>query len=306
MATLHRLRLAVHLRARAAGVRADHDLGRAQAERAHAGPHRRQPREHRRLQGARPDPPAGRRDQDDHQRRHDADGRASLHPPDQPVHRGDSRDDQLRGDPVRRHATRCGARSSRSSSPTSTTASCTCSRSARSRPTARCSPAGPATTTAGMLGSIRVSAQMISYEVAMGIAVVGLFMIFGTLKLTEMGVAQQETFRVFGFLEHLGLGRAAARAWIDWITPADVGRSILQPLAVLHVPDRAHGREQARAVRHAGRRVRDRRRLLHRVQRHEVRAVHDGRVDRGRRDLGACSPRCSSAAGRCRGCRTRS
>ena len=56
----------------------------------------------------------------------------------------------------------------------------------------------------GMLGSIRVSAQMISYEVALGITVVGLFMIFGTLKLTDMGVMQQETFRLFGFVEHFG------------------------------------------------------------------------------------------------------
>ena len=56
----------------------------------------------------------------------------------------------------------------------------------------------------GMLGSLRVSAQMLSYEVAMGISVVGLFMIFGTLKLTDMGLAQQETFRLLGFMEHFG------------------------------------------------------------------------------------------------------
>jgi NADH-quinone oxidoreductase subunit H len=56
----------------------------------------------------------------------------------------------------------------------------------------------------GMLGSLRVSAQMLSYEVAMGISVVGLFMIFGTLKLTDMGVMQQETFRLLGFMEHFG------------------------------------------------------------------------------------------------------
>ncbi len=81
----------------------------------------------------------------------------------------------------------------------------------------------------GMLGSIRVSAQMISYEVTMGIAVVGLFMIFGTLKLTDMGVAQQETFRVFGFMEHLGWV-APGTAWLDWITLPMWG-VILQPLA---------------------------------------------------------------------------
>jgi NADH-quinone oxidoreductase subunit H len=80
----------------------------------------------------------------------------------------------------------------------------------------------------GMLGSIRVSAQMISYEVALGVAVVGLFMIFGTLRLTDMGVLQQETFRVFGFLEHLGWV-APGTKWIDWITLPMWG-IVLQPL----------------------------------------------------------------------------
>ena len=80
----------------------------------------------------------------------------------------------------------------------------------------------------GMLGSIRVSAQMISYEVALGITVVGLFMIFGTLRLTEIGVMQQETFRLFGFLEHLDLV-AAGTAWIDWIRIPMWG-IVLQPL----------------------------------------------------------------------------
>jgi NADH-quinone oxidoreductase subunit H len=80
----------------------------------------------------------------------------------------------------------------------------------------------------GMLGSIRVSAQMISYEVALGITVVGLFMIFGTLKLSDMGVLQQETFRLFGFLEHFGWV-AAGTKWIDWITIPMWG-IVLQPL----------------------------------------------------------------------------
>ena len=48
----------------------------------------------------------------------------------------------------------------------------------------------------GMLGSLRVSAQMLSYEVAMGISLIGVFLCFGTLKLTEMGAAQQETFQI--------------------------------------------------------------------------------------------------------------
>ncbi len=68
----------------------------------------------------------------------------------------------------------------------------------------------------GMLGSIRVSAQMLSYEVAMGISLVGLFMIYGSLRLTDIGIAQQETFRLFGFVEHFGWG-APGTGWIDWI-----------------------------------------------------------------------------------------
>jgi len=51
-----------------------------------------------------------------------------------------------------------------------------------------------------LLGSMRASAQMISYEVTMGLSVVGVFMVFGTLKLQDMAVAQDATFRVLGFL----------------------------------------------------------------------------------------------------------
>ncbi len=80
----------------------------------------------------------------------------------------------------------------------------------------------------GMLGSIRVSAQMISYEVAIGVTVIGLFMIFGTLRLSDMGVLQQETFRVFGFLKHLGWVSAETK-WVDWLTLPMWG-VILQPL----------------------------------------------------------------------------
>ena len=59
-----------------------------------------------------------------------------------------------------------------------------------------------------MLGSLRASAQMISYEVTMGLAVVGVFMVFQTLKLTDMVVAQDTTFRLFGFLETFGVVQA--------------------------------------------------------------------------------------------------
>jgi NADH-quinone oxidoreductase subunit H len=57
----------------------------------------------------------------------------------------------------------------------------------------------------GLLGSMRASSQMISYEVTMGLSLVGIFMCFGSLKLTDIALAQDATFRVFGFLEHLGV-----------------------------------------------------------------------------------------------------
>jgi len=68
-----------------------------------------------------------------------------------------------------------------------------------------------------LLGSLRASAQIISYEVTMGLAIVGLFMCFGTLSLVEMGLAQDTTFRIFGFLEAFGWVESVpgALAWIQ-------------------------------------------------------------------------------------------
>ena len=79
-----------------------------------------------------------------------------------------------------------------------------------------------------LLGGLRVSAQMISYEVTMGLSVVGVFMVFGTLKLTDMAIAQDQTFRLLGFLEVLfGL---PVPVWLDWIRLPAWG-IFLQPLA---------------------------------------------------------------------------
>jgi len=66
-----------------------------------------------------------------------------------------------------------------------------------------------------LLGGLRASAQMISYEVTMGLSVVGIFMVFETLKLQDMVIAQDTTFRIFGFLDALfGL---SVPAWLDWV-----------------------------------------------------------------------------------------
>ncbi len=56
----------------------------------------------------------------------------------------------------------------------------------------------------GLLGSMRASAQMISYEVTMGLSLVGLLMVAGSLKLTEIASFQDQSFRPLGFLLQLG------------------------------------------------------------------------------------------------------
>ena len=55
-----------------------------------------------------------------------------------------------------------------------------------------------------LLGSLRASAQMISYEVAMGFTLVGVFMVYGSLQLTQIGAAQESFFRWGIFLQPLG------------------------------------------------------------------------------------------------------
>lgn len=81
-----------------------------------------------------------------------------------------------------------------------------------------------------LLGSLRASAQMISYEVTMGLSVVGLFMVFETLRLTDMGVAQDSTFRIFGFLEVFGI--VDSIGWLGWLTLPSWG-ILLQPLGFI-------------------------------------------------------------------------
>ena len=70
---------------------------------------------------------------------------------------------------------------------------------------------------------------MISYEVALGVSVIGMFMICGSVRLTDIGLVQQETFRLFGFLEHFGW-IAPGTGWVDAITLPMWG-ILLQPLA---------------------------------------------------------------------------
>jgi len=77
-----------------------------------------------------------------------------------------------------------------------------------------------------LLGGVRSTAQMISYEVTMGLSVVGIFMVFGSLKLTDMGVAQDTSFRLLGFVEAFGVTLPSA---LDYVRLPNWG-VFLQPL----------------------------------------------------------------------------
>ncbi|MCP4570734.1 MAG: NADH-quinone oxidoreductase subunit H [bacterium] len=55
----------------------------------------------------------------------------------------------------------------------------------------------------GFLGAIRATSQMISYEISMGLALMGLVMVFGSLQLTEIVAGQGDL--LFGFLPRWGV-----------------------------------------------------------------------------------------------------
>ncbi|MEC7641234.1 MAG: NADH-quinone oxidoreductase subunit NuoH [Nitrospinota bacterium] len=55
-----------------------------------------------------------------------------------------------------------------------------------------------------LLGSMRTTAQMISYEVTMGLTIIGVLMVFGTMKLTDIGAAQEEFLHWGFFYQPLG------------------------------------------------------------------------------------------------------
>jgi NADH-quinone oxidoreductase subunit H len=82
-----------------------------------------------------------------------------------------------------------------------------------------------------ILGSLRASAQMISYEVTLGFSVVGVFMVFQTLRLSDMAIAQDTTFRAFAIVEGLfGLKLPGALEWLGALRLPNWG-IFLQPLA---------------------------------------------------------------------------
>ncbi len=57
-----------------------------------------------------------------------------------------------------------------------------------------------------LLGALRASAQIISYELALGLSIVGVILMYGTFNLTEMVAAQAGTVSYGLFGHSLGLG----------------------------------------------------------------------------------------------------
>ena len=76
-----------------------------------------------------------------------------------------------------------------------------------------------------MLGGVRGSAQMISYEVAMGLSVIGILMVYGTLELQEIARGQGTLLR-----ELLPESWRFLKAAIGWLPAWGI---FLQPLAFL-------------------------------------------------------------------------
>ncbi|HAP67067.1 MAG TPA: NADH-quinone oxidoreductase subunit H [Nitrospinae bacterium] len=54
------------------------------------------------------------------------------------------------------------------------------------------------------LGGLRAAAQMLSYEVAMGLSIIGIIMVYGSLRLTEIGAMQENFLRWGIFLQPVG------------------------------------------------------------------------------------------------------
>ena len=125
-----------------------------------------------------------------------------------------------------------------------------------------------------LLGGLRAAAQMLSYEVFMGLSLMGVVLLAGSFSLSAIVEAQRRLW--FCVPQFAGLRRFS---------------------------DRRAGRDAPPALRPARGRERAGRRLSLRVLGHEVRHVLRRRVPRHHADLGADRGRCSSAAGWGRCCR---
>jgi NADH-quinone oxidoreductase subunit J len=137
--------------------------------------------------------------------------------------------------------------------------------------TASSSAAGPPGSTYPLLGSLRSAAQMISYEIAMGLSIVAVFLYAGSMSTSEIVAAQADGNPVSFFgLEFTGPG------WFAVLLPVSF---VIYVIAVVGRP--------TGAVRPARGRERAGRRLPHRVLVAEVRAVLPRRVHQHGHRLGA-------------------
>ena len=128
-----------------------------------------------------------------------------------------------------------------------------------------------------LLGGMRASSQMMSYEVTMGLSVLGAFLVYGTLEPGAMVVAQ------------------GPLPWEWGIVKQPLGAILFFTAAVAETEAYAVRGEHARGGRVGSHR------LLRRVLGHALRHVLPRRVHRGRRFPRRHRwRRCSSAAGRCR------
>ena len=141
--------------------------------------------------------------------------------------------DGLRRHPLRRVYHLRRARSSRSWSPTSTGACSTSSRSARIATYGTVIAGWASNNNWSLLGSVRASAQMISYEVTMGLS--GRRHLHGVparCRCRRCRSPRTQTFRLLGFLE-------TSSAWVDGARPGSTGFAcpmwgiFLQPLGFL-------------------------------------------------------------------------
>ena len=55
-----------------------------------------------------------------------------------------------------------------------------------------------------LLGSMRTASQMVSYEVTMGLTIIGVLMVYGSMQLTQIGAAQENFWRWGFILQPLG------------------------------------------------------------------------------------------------------
>ena len=66
-----------------------------------------------------------------------------------------------------------------------------------------------------LLGAIRAGSQMISYELVMGLTVLGLILIFGTLDLNE--IVRQQSGVLFGFFPRGGSSISHSPRSCSWL-----------------------------------------------------------------------------------------